>query len=150
MNMRRIVTLAALYSGDQDRLQGAKNELTFAHDGLMTNINLFRASVDNDAQADIAARTERITQLTELRGMVERYMEEVAWPTLEYAQANDMDRALAMIESGINMNASIYTHFEAMSRATHAYMDNIGVRLASQTNLHFDDNADADDNWNSN
>lgn len=133
MNMRRIVTLMALYHGELDILQSAEEELVEVHDSFIFHLESFKHSLEIDNQADAYSLNERLGQMTELRRLFEQYTREIAWPTLEYAKADNKEMVLETVKQGIAMNNAVYAHFNLMSDSTQQYMSSISRRLHTQT-----------------
>jgi len=97
MDVRRIVTFTALYTGDADNLRNAEEDLTAAYAALTDSMEQFRQLLVNDHRIDSAVKGVISSQIAELERSIEQYMSQVVQPILVFAWNNDRDGTLAMI-----------------------------------------------------
>ncbi|MCL2388446.1 MAG: methyl-accepting chemotaxis protein [Defluviitaleaceae bacterium] len=133
MDLRRVVTFTALHTGDAEMLHTAEMELRAAHATLSRSIYSFRSTIDNDDSFTDAEKREFYRVIDILEGLIDKYMAEVANPTLAYARANDRDGVFAAI--GRVQYAEILETFESIESFASGYKQEIVDHLHAQTDF---------------
>ena len=139
MDIRRIVALSALNTGDQAALDGLQRDLDETRAIIQREIASFRVSLDNDPIFDPSIIAERHSQITSLEALIYTYIDGVATEVIALARQGQpasgyQAQAIQMINEAANgLFAVIYEEFYEMLDDMQAYMDNVNEDFSASS-----------------
>ena len=141
MNMRRIVTYAALHSGDLVALEAAEAELNAVHENITTLLDKYKYSIHNDWQliynVPDSTKDMFLGQAYTLGDQIDQYIARVALPVLDAARVGNQGVVFDLIQQGININYEINSYFNEISNAVYNHTGSINERVTYITNSTF-------------
>ena len=139
MDIRRIVALSALNTGDQAALDVLSNELAQNRANISAYVASFRYSLDNDPVFDPAVIAERRNQIQSLELLIYGYIDGVASQVINLARAGqpatgEQAEAIAIInQAQATTFHDIYTQFYFLLDEMQEYMDQINEGISSES-----------------
>ena len=131
INVRHLVTLMALNSGNLGVLGGLEAEMLATRRSISGSIYDFRANLEADYTMDETTKNLRHAQIDYLESLIYGYLDTVATPIIATARLNDVDRALSLINNGQAMMDYVYREFNILFYEMQEYMDNAAAVLSA-------------------
>ena len=139
MDIRRIVALAALNTGNMSALNTLEQELSANRARMGQYVDSFRRSLDADPIVDPAVVAERHRQIQSLERLIYEYIDGVAAEVLALARSGlvatgEQAQALLLINNAANtIFNDIYTEFYLLLDEMQSQMDAINAEITDSS-----------------
>jgi len=130
MDLRRIVTMAAFQTGNQEGIAELQREIYETRTYMRNSINSFKASVESDPSFDDAMRSIRVEQAEALEVLIFQYIGEVADPILDAARVGDLDTVMLILPEGARISDEMYVKFGVLFTEIYYLMERINSDLS--------------------
>ena len=124
VDLRRIVAMVAVMSGNETAINNFNNEATAAHATLIGHINNFRQNTETDPVLSNADKQERFDDMDALERLTNYYLSNIIYPAVQAALVNDVSEILRLAGAGgVVAGDKVYIYSTLMDNAQQI-MDN--------------------------